>query len=72
MPDPADADTLARLVAGFGLRGSDHRPWWVPDDVWPSLLAGLAAQRITGLAVAGAKAEWPILCRDSDAPWVRP
>jgi len=61
MPDPAHADTLARRVAGFGLPGSDHRPWSVPDDVWPSLLAGLAAQRITGLAVAGAEAGWLVM-----------
>lgn len=61
MPDPAVADTLARRVAGFGLPGSDQRPWSVHDDVWPSLLAGLAAERITGLAVAGAEAEWLLL-----------
>ena len=61
MPDPADADTLARRVAGFGLPGADDRPWSIPDDVWPSLLASLAAQRITGLAVAGAEAEWLLL-----------
>lgn len=43
-------------MAGFGLPGSDDTAVEVPKEEWPPFLAGLDRQRLTGLAMAAARA----------------
>jgi hypothetical protein len=51
---------LARRVAGFALPGSSNgtESLSVPEELWPSFKSAVKAQRLTGLAVAGAEDGW--------------
>jgi hypothetical protein len=47
--------TVAMRVARFGLPGTDPDPIDVPWESWPSFVAALEGQRLTGIALAAAQ-----------------